>query len=202
MRRGKPRPTDSRQLLLHLTEQSLEPPPLSLLNQILKQMLSFLQRLMQGTASTKTKNTLQTLNWDYFPWPSTDAPIGRRGVGLKDCPKKGLLRHSGYSVSERAGKSCKERDDALARVFQLKVIPQFFGPVYVKQWGHPCSSVRLRKMAESIAAFCRCSKRRAERKPHLLMGNVIRKYEEDLARLKEKYYDGKFDRPLQRVFKF
>ena len=53
--------------------------------------------------------------------------------------------------------------------------------------GRPRSSVRLKKMAESIATFCRNGKRRARS-----MELAVVEWEQDLEWLRVTYYVGRF----------
>ncbi len=127
-------------------------------------------------------------NLDFFPWPTTTAPIGNGHVANADWPETGLLRYFGYAVGVN-GKLKSHRQAILKRVFELDVIPNLVSPAYVAEWGSGCSSARLKKMAESIASFCRNDKRRQR----AIMNRAIENYEKDLAWLKETYYDGRFD---------
>ena len=64
---------------------------------------------------------------------------------------------------------------------------------YVNSWGGAKTGARLKKMAQSIAAFCRSARRRDEDGNDL----AIEEWEEDLDWLKTTYYDGKFDRQFK-----
>ena len=81
------------------------------------------------------------------------------------------------------------RQAILARLFRLARHPQIVSRDFIAEWGNPNSAVRLKKMAHSIAAFCRQAKQR----PRSIMRRTIENYEADLAWLKNKYYDGRFD---------
>lgn len=128
-------------------------------------------------------------NSHYFYWPSTNATVGDGSMEPTDWPETGLLRHVGYIVGEK-GKSRSHRLAILKKLFELEIIPNLGSIEYVVAWGSPCSSVRLKKMAFSIAQFCRNDKRRQ----HAWMKRAIENYEDDLAWLKKEYYDGVFDR--------
>ena len=60
---------------------------------------------------------------------------------------------------------------------------------YLKSWDAATTAWRLKKMAESIAAFCRSAKRRNG----VGMDEAITGWKTDLAWLKRTYYDGRFD---------
>jgi hypothetical protein len=128
------------------------------------------------------------LNSDFFYWPSTKANPGDGSFKAPDLPETGPLHDSGYQVGEK-GKPRAIRQAILTRVFELDVLPNLKSPDEIREWGELRSSERLKKMAYSIAAFCRNAKRRRR----AWMMRAIDNYEDDLAWLKEKYYDGHFD---------
>jgi hypothetical protein len=127
-------------------------------------------------------------NPDYFYWPSTDATPGNGRIDPPDWPETGPLRRFGYAVGV-SGKPRSTRQTILTRFFELKAIPNLASPDEVLEWGDACSAARLKKMAYSIATFCR----NAKRKRRALMRRAIENWEDDLAWLKKKYYDGCFD---------
>jgi hypothetical protein len=131
-------------------------------------------------------------NPDYFYWPSTNATIGDGSIELLDWPEIGPLRHCGYVVGEK-GKLRSIRRAILTRLFGLNVVPNLASPDEVLEWGEAFSAARLKKMADSIAAFCR----NAKRKKRAWMRRAIENYEDDLAWLKKEYYDGRFDRKFK-----
>jgi hypothetical protein len=130
----------------------------------------------------------------FFDWPKTGAPIGGGRLPSQGVPEKGLLSHFGYGVGEN-GKAEKQRRDILSKIFELKDIPHLESDEYVAEWGGSCSALRLKKMAYSIAEFCKMEKRRQKKRGHN-MGRSIDNHEKDLAWLKTKYYDGKFDNKM------
>jgi hypothetical protein len=183
----KRKQSDPRQLMLpppispqknESTPREWEPPPVSvpLASKPLKQY--FLSGLFGQIEP----------NPDYFYWPHTKATVGDGSIELSDCPAKGPLHHGGYVVGEK-GKPRSHRQAILIRVFESNVIPNLVSSDDIRKWGGPCSSARLKKMAYSIAAFCRNAKRRR----YALMKRAIENYEDDLAWLKKKYYDDHFD---------
>jgi hypothetical protein len=126
---------------------------------------------------------------ESFPWPTTEAQPGSGNLSGNEWPELGLLRYQGYAVGE-AGEVEQVRHRILGDTFRLQTLPDIVSPEYVASWGAPGSSQRLRKMAESIAAFCRNAKRR----PGSLVSKAVEDWEADLAWLKRSHYDDRFDR--------
>jgi hypothetical protein len=127
-----------------------------------------------------------------FKWPKTEADPGEAALGPTDWPQVGMLKFLGYSVGV-SGETRTTRQRILSDLFHKVNLPRVDSLAYVNEWGAPESSARLRKMAQSIAAFCRGAHRRDE----YAMSLAIDEWEEDLAWLKTTYYDGKFDRQFQ-----
>jgi hypothetical protein len=117
-----------------------------------------------------------------------DAGAGTGSLANDVWPHVGLLSYAGYAVGAN-GKQELERHEILSRVFTMATIPRLESEAYVLSWGSARSAARLRKMAESIAAFCR----NAKRKWTSDMDTATEEWESDLAWLKRTYYDGKFD---------
>lgn len=129
----------------------------------------------------------QILNPDeYFDWPSTNAPAGHGSVDTDDWSEEGILSFMGYRVGETNGESTNIRHEILAHIFEHQ-LPPAFPSDYMKEWGDPSTVIRLKKIAESIAAFTRNAKRRVS--PPL---RAIDDWEKDLKFLYEKYYVDKF----------
>jgi hypothetical protein len=124
-----------------------------------------------------------------FIWPTTEVTPGLGGVLQDNWPEIGLLKHLGYSVGAN-GKLDTQRQQVLASCFELKKMPRIGSEAYVLGWGSPNSSVRLKKMAEAIASFCRMAKRRGDDSLEI----AITDWENDLAWLKRTYYDGRHNR--------
>jgi hypothetical protein len=183
---------DPRQLLLpfpqeNIIHKSFELPPAPI-TQLLVQKLIDLKITLDQKTPKPTAIPKPVCYQGYFPWPTTDAPIGDGKIPKPNWPKIGLLHHVGYVVGEK-GELQSRRQAILARLFELANIPKLVSPAYIAEWGNPRSAARLKKMAYSIAAFCRQSKRRQR----AIMRRAIENYQDDLAWLKSKYYDGKFD---------
>lgn len=123
-----------------------------------------------------------------FRWPKTEADPGETALGPTDWPQVGMLKFLGYSVGV-SGETKTTRQRILRDLFYKVDLPKVENQAYVDEWGAPESGSRLRKMAQSIAAFCRGARRRDE----YAMSLAIEEWEEDLAWLKTTYYDGKFD---------
>ncbi|TWT71501.1 hypothetical protein [Crateriforma conspicua] len=119
-----------------------------------------------------------------FPWPSTEAEPSASGEAVFiDAPSKGLL---GYRVGA-SGLQTDARLSLLDTVYTDR-LPQVNSMEYMSEWGHPQTAERLRKMADSIAAFVRNSKRRNNR-PQA----AIDDWEADLQYLYTKFYLGRYN---------
>jgi hypothetical protein len=130
--------------------------------------LEYVSRGWPGWVSTEYTPGIRTAKKNLPPWHQT-----------------GMLGHYGYHVGDN-GLPRSKRRDILKQVF-LDVLPQLNNSEYVTSWGTPTSEQRLRKMAESIAAFCRNEKRK--RHPS---HEAISDWEEDLNWLKNELYGGSF----------
>lgn len=124
---------------------------------------------------------------DYFAWPSTNAPGGNGDLHLAGLPKEGMLRYLEYQVGRSNGQSSPVRQAILRRVFE-GILPPVFPKPYMMEWGPPKSSHRLRKTAESIAAFACLFKRRHDAR----YDDAISDWEADLQFLYDEYYVGRF----------
>ncbi len=123
----------------------------------------------------------------YFEWPSTDAPASIHGFsGDKFFYKDGLLSYVGYKVG-RKGIVKHIRLQILDCVFHNQ-LPNVHSLEYMDEWGFAKTSPRLRKIAESLAAFTRNAKRRKNADN----SQAILDWESDLEYLYYKYYIGKF----------
>jgi hypothetical protein len=121
-----------------------------------------------------------------FDWPTTEVYGGGGSELLADWLKLGFLSYLGYKVGSYGGVE-DERQAALRTAYNARALPTFFPLDYRNQWGRPRSSLRLQKMAYSIAAFCRNAKRRPE-----AMQMAIAEWEADLDWLRTTYYDGRY----------
>lgn len=124
---------------------------------------------------------------EEFAWPSTEV---RASAGIATVPElrsEGMLSYLEYRVGKTAGLPAIVRHSILARVFEGK-LPRVFDAGYMRGWGSPGSAQRLRKMAESLAAFARNAKRSDEDR----LDEAIRQWEQDLEFLHDRYYVGRF----------
>jgi hypothetical protein len=124
-----------------------------------------------------------------FPWPTTDAP-GRVGQGIPEDTfpnSEGLLRRYGYKVGLNGLPESKRRQ-ILDDIF-LHSLPSMDNVSYLNEWGQIGTDKRLKKLAESIAAFTRNAKRRNKGD----FDKAIQDWEADLAYLKRTYYDERFN---------
>ena len=124
---------------------------------------------------------------EYFDWPSTRAGRSRKGVGDIDWAAEGFLSYLGYHVGESSDLTDHARRAILRRTFRM-VLPPLESPEYVRSWGQPSSSPRLKKMADSLASFARSAKRRSSSN----FATAIAEWEGDLAMLRDEFYVAKF----------
>ena len=92
----------------------------------------------------------------------------------------------GYAVGQLGAYRTRRRQ-VLDYVFNEK-IPKVQCYDYMAEWGDPSSAKRLQKLANSLATFARNAKRRRTSD----MEHAIAEWEEDLAYLKNTYFDGFF----------
>ena len=124
-------------------------------------------------------------NCDYFVWPSTDASLGMGSFAI-NAPNAGLLSCMGYHVGQK-GQPRRVRRQMLLQVFSHE-LPPLNSSGYMDEWCTPRSAGRLRKIAESLAAFARNAKRRNAK----TMQHAINDWENDLEYLYNKLYIRKF----------
>jgi len=123
----------------------------------------------------------------YFDWPLTDAPASRHSfTGDHYFYKEGLLSFIGYRVG-RNGTPQNIRHQLLDCVFHNE-LPNVDSPEYMEEWDEPRTANRLKKLAESMAAFTR----NAKRKMNSDYSIAVEEWEDDLEYLYRKYYVGYF----------
>jgi hypothetical protein len=127
---------------------------------------------------------LLELSEEGFAWPSTMASSGGGYLEADDWPKKGMLSFLGYHVGE-SGLGAGGRREILDFAYKGR-LPNVNNQSYMDQWGHPETGARLKKMAESIAAFCRNHKRKNG------AALSVQEWESDLEYLRVKYYVGRY----------
>lgn len=146
------------------------------------------QQIVEDIEAEWLRRQVQVVTSDgYFPWPTTWAPQGEGNVADVDWLRLGPLAFLGYHVGRTIDTPSPIRQSILTRVF-VGVIPPAFPQDYLRAWGSPSSPSRLRKMAESIAAFARNAKRRRQ----FNLDEAIWEWEIDLQFLYTKYYVGRF----------
>lgn len=123
----------------------------------------------------------------YFPWPSTEATVGPGSFAQEGWPASGLLAFLGYHVGSTHGIDVRSRQSILAGVFRGP-IPPVGSFQYYQSWGRDQSAERLKKLAESLAAFARNAKRRHQSD----MSAAIADWEEDLGFLYRDFYVDQF----------
>lgn len=124
---------------------------------------------------------------EKFPWPTTVATIGSGGIETAGWIEEGVLKFVGYSVGNTNREPQRIRERILSELFR-GTIPPVFPSAYLDEWGDPLSVCRLRKMAETIAAFARNGKRQRRSR----MAAAVRDWEHDLDYLYREYYVEKF----------
>ena len=92
----------------------------------------------------------------------------------------------GYAVGQLGAYRTRRRQ-VLDYVFNEKV-PKVQSYEYMAGWGEPGSAKRLQKLANSLATFARNARRRRTSD----MEHAIAEWEEDLAYLKNTYFEGLF----------
>ena len=123
-----------------------------------------------------------------FEWPTTK--VKKFGGSASDSTawrSEGFLKAVGYRVGLTVGNRPRERRKALAHAYRARV-PKRFGSEYVNYWGPTRSSLRLERMATSLARFCRMATGRQSGDFSL----ACRQWERDLRWLKRRYYDGNY----------
>jgi hypothetical protein len=125
---------------------------------------------------------------ECFKWPSVNVTGGDGSISGGVWPNIGLLKFLGYFVGVE-GKAQVERQAVLNKTFRLVQLPHVVSEVYIRSWGDAETATRLKKIAESIAAFCRNAKRRDS----FTMKRAIENWEADLIWLRHTFYDGRFD---------
>ena len=149
--------------------------------------LGFRSRKKASVLRTKIAKRLAQTQKPSFKWPNTDINPGSQRLP-KDIfrNEEGLLSEYGYKVGAQ-GLSRIERIDILNAIFLHPLVPMK-NSTYLQEWGDPRTAQRLRKLANSIAAFARNAKRRSG----VDFSRAIQDWESDLAYLKRRYYDDFF----------
>jgi hypothetical protein len=125
----------------------------------------------------------QAAEGKWFPWPTTIASPGARrlkGVNWRD---KGMLSLLEYRVGETNPTPDDIRWCILQFVFECH-LPPMEDAINNLDWGMPQTAQRLKKLANSLAAFTR----NAKRQNTVSLATAIDDWEHDLGLLHEKYY--------------
>ncbi len=143
----------------------------------------------------KTYYIQEKKNESFFVWPQTCISPSTNKITDADWNHFGVLHYMGYTVGKKSLLSPDERKNILSQIYldELKLPPQSEFSLVVAQWGEPRESLRLKKMANTIASLARNKKRENIER----FTNAIAEWEEDLAWLKVKYYDGVYDQEFQ-----
>lgn len=157
--------------------------------EIIHYELKFRDRKRAVDLRQKIMTRLAQLQEPEFLWPKTNVNPRPLNPNPPENPidyGEGLLSHYGYKVGIN-GLSARERWEILDRVF-LNPLLTMDNTAYLNEWGEPNSEKRLKKLANSIAAFTRNAKRRKRGN----FGQAIADWEADLAYLKRTYYNNRF----------
>lgn len=123
----------------------------------------------------------------WFPWPTTSAPRGTGGLNKIGWTERGMLDYLGYHVGNTQPTPQRERELILEYTFECH-LPPLNGHSYYVEWAKPQTPQRLKKLANTLAAFTRNAKRRES--PSLT--TAIDDWEHDLQFLRERYYENLF----------
>ncbi|BAU12050.1 hypothetical protein LEP3755_25780 [Leptolyngbya sp. NIES-3755] len=148
--------------------------------------LSFRSKNKSRVLKERISNRLAELQSTQITWSTTANP-GVQNLSTDAFKyEEGLLRRYGYKVG-KDGLPESERREILDKVFLLPLL-QIDNSAYSSEWGEPKSEKRLKKLAESIAAFTRNAKRRTTGDFSI----AIQDWEDDLEYLKKMHYDNRF----------
>jgi hypothetical protein len=156
--------------------------------QLILAELPFRRRAGAKRLRKKVADRLAEMSTRFFHWPSTAVlPSSQALDGDQFWYSEGLLSFMGYRVGQN-GVPASHRRDILDYIYHEN-IPQVNSAEYMRGWGVPKSRKRLKKTADSLAAFTRMARR------NLLadMSVAIDDWETDLVYLKRTYYDGQYD---------
>ncbi|WP_424947234.1 F0F1 ATP synthase subunit delta [Candidatus Spongiihabitans sp.] len=119
---------------------------------------------------------------DWFEWPSTVAPVGPGEMDDIPMPRVGLFSYLNYRVGQN-GKPDDEREQILNNMFCNK-LPRINSDEYMEEFDQPKSAMRLKKMADFLAAQAR----NYSRNQYSDYSTAISHYKMDLDYLYDKYY--------------
>lgn len=127
----------------------------------------------------------------YFIWPSTEVYASNiRLSNQKTWEKDGVLSLYGYRVGKKYNLDENVRRTILDEVF-IANIPPVLRKNYIDEWSLPSSSLRLQKMANTLASLTKSNKLN-EKSTGRSYVVAYSQREADLKYLYNKYYVGKF----------
>lgn len=124
----------------------------------------------------------------YFRWPHTNCFPGRGVFAPGWMREKGVLSEMGYHVGRTNGLGVNARRQILDEAYSSSV--PYIDEDNMVEWNSPRTPFRLKKMANVLAAMARNFKRRNDAR----FNDAIAEWESDLAYLKIRYYNGRYDR--------
>jgi hypothetical protein len=125
----------------------------------------------------------QAAQGKWFPWPTTVAPRGNRGLRGICWRQRGMLGFLGYHVGQMQPTPRDVRQCILEYTFECH-LPPLNDLDYYFGWGEPLTPQRLKKLADTLAALTRNAKRRDVTS----YATAIDDWEDDLALLRNRYY--------------
>jgi hypothetical protein len=170
-----------------VTTQSSGDPLVARLSNVFR-VLSKPEHALHGDAARLRKEISSTWgkrasHGDWFAWPKTIALPGVLRLRSDDWRPYGMLSYLDYHVGETRPTAPGIRRCILEYVFECH-LPPLDGPSYYSEWGQPLTAQRLRKLANTLAALTRNTKR----KNSISYTQAIDDWENDLEFLHEKYY--------------
>ena len=140
--------------------------------------------LVSGGQAAVTKATNRTVP-GVPEWPAEAMKTAAVALANEQFTyTKGVLSFLGYRVGVNSKLTAETRRRILAYAL-LGPLPQVNDRHYMREWGRPKTSARLRKLANVLAAFARNARRRNSPS----WQQAIEEWEQDLAFLKRRYYD-------------
>lgn len=123
----------------------------------------------------------------YFEWPTTETYPTFHGtiIDTSEWPNQSPLNLMGYNVNSKENLSSRSRQEILSFVYASSTLPYVKSKSYMMEWGPANTPARLKKIADNLATHGRKMRRNGYKNP-------LMKYDDDLAYLKKKYYDGMF----------
>ena len=145
----------------------------------------FIERLVEIGLARGLDGTPSSPDFDF---PTTDVQASRRAMradlGGVSWREKGLLAMSGYRVGRTHGEALDKRRRLLNYILLRDDLQDVEDRQYAAEWGRPSTAERLRKLAETLAAFARNAKRNPSD-----MSQAIDEWEVDLEYLRTRFYE-------------